>query len=251
MTEDGKKPPRKPIPPDIQAEVLTKSRRRCTLCFYLDGNLEEKKGQIVHIDDNPSNFKMDNLAWMCLEHHSVFDSTNSQHKNYTQEEVKIARGWLYDAIAAEKHLTYKKGDPKPQPGLAADTKTLDALISLMASTGTIDWLRENNFAGFPFAWNRLKGLAVWTEQKGPEYEFIDAELEATRKSFHAAATKFLWTLATETFSGGNGHSSVPQEWEIEQPERFDRVVREIHDGASLVCTSYDELVRQARGKLSA
>jgi hypothetical protein len=87
MTEN--KPPRKSIPPEVQAEVLTKSRRRCTLCFYLHGDLDEKKGQIAHIDDNPANFKLDNLAWMCLEHHSVFDSTNSQHRNYT-EDARIA-----------------------------------------------------------------------------------------------------------------------------------------------------------------
>jgi hypothetical protein len=115
---------------------------------------------------------------------------------------------LHDVIGAEKHLTYKKGDPKPQPGLAANTKTLDALIGLMASTGTIDWLRENNFAGFSFGWNRLKGLETWTEQKDPEHEFVDAELEAMRKAFHDTATKFLSDLATETFCLGEGRSWV-------------------------------------------
>lgn len=249
MTEN--KPPRKATPKDNETEVLTKSRRRCALCYYLKGDLEEQLGQIAHLDDDRTNYAIDNLAFLCMPHHSVYDGTNSQHKNYTLEEAKFARDDLHKAIAEGKHLTYKKGDPKPQPGRAADTKTLDWLTSLMASTRTIDWLRQNNFAGFSFGWDRLRGLNEWADKQGPENEFIDAELEALRKAFHSAATEFISTLGTETFSTGNGRSSVPQEWEIDQPERFHRVVTEIHDGASLVCRTYDELVRQAKRKLSA
>jgi hypothetical protein len=249
MTEN--KPPRKPIPPDVQAEVLTKSRRRCTLCFYLHGDLDEKKGQIAHIDDNPSNFKIDNLAWMCLEHHSVFDSTNSQHKNYTEDEVKIARAELQKAIADGKHLTYKKSDPKPQRGLATDRQTLDALMTLMATTRTIEWLRTFNFAGYSFDTNNLNGIGTYTSQQGPERKFVDDELEVMRDAFEAAATAFLNVVGIETFPMGSGRNTVPQEWELESPERFDRVVRELHGGAELVCTTYDALVGAARRKLSA
>lgn len=152
MTE--KKTPRKVTPKDNETEVLTKSRRRCLLCYYLDGDLSEKKGQIAHLDDDRTNYAIDNLAWACLEHHSEFDSRTSQHKNYTIHDAKFARDELHKAIADGKHLTYKKGDPKPQPGRETDTKTLEALTALMASTRTIDWLRENNFAGFSFDWNR-------------------------------------------------------------------------------------------------
>jgi hypothetical protein len=249
MTEN--KPPRAATTPDVETEVFANSRRRCALCFYLDGDLDEKLGQVAHLDKDRSNSKIDNLAFLCLPHHSIFDGTNSQHKNYTVKEAKFAREQLYQAIAAGKHLIYKKGDPKPQPGLAADTKTLDALTSIMASTGSIDWLRQNNFAGFSFDWNRLRGLNEWADKQGPEHEFIDAELEALRKAFYLAANEFISTLGTETFSTGNGRSSVPQEMEIHDPERFYRVVTEIHDGACLVCRTYDELVRQAKRKLSA
>jgi hypothetical protein len=250
MTENTL-PPRKGASGDHETEIFRASRRRCALCFWLDGNLEEQNGQIAHLDKDRSNNKLNNLAFLCLDHHSIFDGKNSQHKNYTEKEAKLARAMLYDAIAEGKHLTYKKGDPKPQPGLATDTKTLDALTSLMAATGTIDWLRQNNFAGFSFGWDRLRGLNEWADKQGPENEFIDAELEALRKAFHSAATEFISTLGTETFPLGNSRSSVPQDWEIDEPERFHRLVTEIHDGASLVCRTYDELVRQAKRKLSA
>lgn len=51
--------------------------------FHLDGDLKEKHGQIAHLDGNRSNRAKDNLAFICLPHHSVFDSTTRQHKNYT------------------------------------------------------------------------------------------------------------------------------------------------------------------------
>jgi hypothetical protein len=74
------------------------SRRRCALCFKLKGDLTEKRGQIAHLDRNPANYAEGNLAWLCLEHHSEYDSSTSQHKNYTIAEVKQARDDLYGAI---------------------------------------------------------------------------------------------------------------------------------------------------------
>jgi hypothetical protein len=90
-----KQPPRKEIPPDIQKAVLTKSRRRCALCFYYDKDTSRKNGQIAHLDRRRSNNHEDNLAWLCLNHHSEYDSRTSQHKNFTVEEVKHARKALF------------------------------------------------------------------------------------------------------------------------------------------------------------
>src|SRR5260370_4484130 len=92
------KSPRKAIPIRIEKAVLAKSRRRCTLCFGLDGDLTEKRGQIAHLDGNRNNNAESNLAWMCLDHHSLFDSKTKQHKNYTVSEVKEYRRRLYKAL---------------------------------------------------------------------------------------------------------------------------------------------------------
>src|SRR5436309_8649920 len=95
---------RKPTPVDIETAVLLKSARRCTLCFHLNGDLDEQIGQIAHLDKDPSNSAEDNLAFMCLEHHTLFDSKTSQHKNYTIQEVKAARSRLHEAIAKGKYI---------------------------------------------------------------------------------------------------------------------------------------------------
>jgi hypothetical protein len=95
---------RKRTPVDTETAVLLKSARRCTLCFHLNGDLTEQTGQIAHLDKNPSNSAEDNLAFMCLKHHTMFDSKTSQHKNYTIQEVKAARDALHEAVAQKKHV---------------------------------------------------------------------------------------------------------------------------------------------------
>ncbi len=76
------------------------SRRRCCLCWQLDNSFEEVDGQIAHLDKNPSNNAIDNLAYLCLKHHNRYDGKTSVSKNYTIQEVKTYRSYLYDAINA-------------------------------------------------------------------------------------------------------------------------------------------------------
>lgn len=94
---------RKRTPTPTETLVLTKSARRCPLCFHLFGDLEVKHGQIAHLDQDPSNFNEDNLCFMCLDHHSDYDSTTSQHKNFTKAEVRELRQRLYKAIIEKHH----------------------------------------------------------------------------------------------------------------------------------------------------
>jgi hypothetical protein len=98
---------RRRTPPAIETAVLVASGRRCALCFHLSGDLSEKNGQIAHLDQDPSNSAEDNLAFLCLDHHSEFDSKTKQHKNYTIHEVKAARQTLYAAIASGRHTSSK------------------------------------------------------------------------------------------------------------------------------------------------
>ena len=57
-------------------------------------------------------------------------------------------------------------------------------------------------------------------------------------------------VAFETFPTHTvGWNAVPEEWEDEQPERFNRVVKGLHDAAEGACDSYDALVKLATRKL--
>ena len=93
--------PRKKIDLTTETKVLTESKRKCALCVGLLGDYSEKKGQIAHLDKSNSNNKLDNLCFLCLEHHSKYDSTTSQHKNYTINEVKEYRDNLIKSLRIE------------------------------------------------------------------------------------------------------------------------------------------------------
>ncbi len=86
--------------PDTERTVLTKSRRRCCLCFGLHADLRLKKGQVAHIDHDRTNSVEDNLAFLCLDHHDEYDAKRSQAKGLTEKEVKYYRGELYSVLKA-------------------------------------------------------------------------------------------------------------------------------------------------------
>ncbi len=90
---------RKRIPKETQTQLLVQSRRRCCLCFGLNQDLAEKRGQIAHLDGDSSNNQLDNLAYLCIPHHDQYDSRTSQSKGLTVDEVKAYREQLYKALA--------------------------------------------------------------------------------------------------------------------------------------------------------
>jgi hypothetical protein len=89
-----------PLQSKTQDQVLVLSRRRCCICFGLESDLKEKPGQIAHLDHDPANNDLDNLAWLCLPHHDRYDGKTSQSKGLRPSEVKHYRKELYDRIAA-------------------------------------------------------------------------------------------------------------------------------------------------------
>jgi hypothetical protein len=72
-----------------------------------------KLGQLAHLDQDPANSKEDNLAFLCLEHHAVYDSRPSQYKGFTVAEVKIARSSLHQEIERlqERSTNHRPLDP--------------------------------------------------------------------------------------------------------------------------------------------
>lgn len=87
------------IRPDVIADVLVSSRRRCCICFALAGDFEEKKGQLAHLDRDATSSAIENLVFLCLEHHDEYDSRTSQSKGLSVEEVRRYRAQLERFIA--------------------------------------------------------------------------------------------------------------------------------------------------------
>lgn len=86
---------RKKTPADVEKQVLLQSRRRCCLCFWLEGIDEVVKGQIAHLDNDPSNSKFENLVFLCFNHHNEYDGKTSVSKGLKLSEVAEWRDELY------------------------------------------------------------------------------------------------------------------------------------------------------------
>jgi hypothetical protein len=91
--------PRVAIPPEVIADVLVTSRRRCCVCFALSNDTEEKRGQVAHLDRDASNSARDNLVFLCFDHHDQYDSRTSQSKGLTVQEVRQYRAQLDRYVA--------------------------------------------------------------------------------------------------------------------------------------------------------
>jgi hypothetical protein len=104
-------------------DVLLKSKRRCCLCFGLNADHGVKKGQIAHLDHNPTNDRLDNLAFLCLEHHDQYDSTTSQSKSLQIGEVKAYREQLYQFLVSSK---LQASDIPKKPERKKSSKPLSA-----------------------------------------------------------------------------------------------------------------------------
>ena len=87
------------IPPEVIADVLVASRRRCCVCFALSNDTQEKRGQVAHVDRDASNSARHNLVFLCFDHHDQYDSRTGQSKGLTVEELRQYRAQLDRFIA--------------------------------------------------------------------------------------------------------------------------------------------------------
>lgn len=111
----------------------------------------------------------------------------------------------------------------------------------------IGFLRHYNFAGFSFDTDILDGLyKIENENVKSDFEFLNPELEQIKNELIFKISHFTSLIALETFPTPQGRQTVPPEWEIEQPERFNKVVDDIHTTKFEICDKYDELIRKGR-----
>jgi tetratricopeptide (TPR) repeat protein len=169
---------RRRIRQSTQDGVLTDSRRRCCLCYGLNRDLGEKKGQIAHLDGNPANNDLDNLAWLCFDHHDQLDSRSKQGKGLTVGEAKRYRAELYQAVARphEDRPAIRPPQPAPMSIFAQPGQWVDRQVNVAG-----DWIAPNT-AGPTF----LHQLPA----SPPDFTGREAELEDLQAALdsHGSAT---------------------------------------------------------------
>lgn len=216
---------RTPVSREIETEILTKSRRRCCLCFALNRDWTEKPGQIAHVDRDPSNSASDNLAFLCLPHHDRHDSRTSQSKGFTPDEVKIYRSQLYSFIEQEwqahKATTPSSTVSPPNPWTDDHEEALELYVApqrtmsvvLLVSEGArtleeinqsippcdLDWTRVIVFGVVDRGWVRR------TLTKAERYELTEkghrivAALGQIPESIKQSAWDRVWRATSQDF----------------------------------------------------
>jgi hypothetical protein len=96
-----------------------KCRRRCALCYGLNNDYGEKRGQLVHIDRNGENINENNATFLCALHHDLYDSTSYQTKGFMPGELKEHQ----DNLLAYVMTIKSEANPEitnPTAGIALD-----------------------------------------------------------------------------------------------------------------------------------
>src|SRR4051812_32037200 len=90
------------IPATVELEVLTRCRRHCCMCYGLDKKLGQTEGQIAHLDRDPSNCGVDNLAFLCLVCHKKYDTKNNRVIGFNPGELRVYREELFRALNVDQ-----------------------------------------------------------------------------------------------------------------------------------------------------
>jgi hypothetical protein len=118
---------------------------------------------------------------------------------------------------------------------------------ILTQSGSIDFIRNNNFAGFSFSLSELVDLKrISSESKKSEFEFFNPKLEKHKIELVKLIDDFNEIIAYQTFVTDRGLQTVPPEWEQTQPERFRQVVNDINKLQDSICSNYDEFLKLGR-----
>ena len=160
---------------------------------------------------------------------------------------EIASDLSADQLEFEKH--YPQFSGSRVKANVVDEAIYNELVKLLPSNGVIKFLDTNNFAGFPFQMSKLDPLYEFvTDWNDAEHEFLDETLEKLRTQLWEKAREYCSDISTNTWVCDSNLtlSSVPQEWEIDSPERFFSVVDSLHSQAKKIVETHQELVRVGR-----
>jgi len=199
---------RKAVPARTEAMVLDQCRRRCCVCFSLNGDGDVKSGQIAHLDRDPSNNSLGNLVFLCFAHHDQYDSKTSQAKNLTAGEVCLYRAKLHEAVQAgrigepEAAKVIRLADCAPS---ARDVTVVGGYLRYLAKRYQLfkewDCRRSGERMRYPLiykAYERETGYPMPNTPKdmfGRAAEFLQCRIQNTRLGRNRRGQKLFRTFA--------------------------------------------------------
>ncbi|TAL17953.1 hypothetical protein EPN96_03480 [bacterium] len=243
--------------PKVKEEVLAACGRHCCLCHKFCGikvavhhiKLESKGG------DNSA----ENAIALCLDCHADMSSYDHQHPigtKYSEAELRSHRDKWYDKV--NRNI----GIASVSETVDIDKKIFEKLVIVLPWRNCIYFLRKEFSAEADFKNEDTRQLRDFDYLcNNAAFEFIDPDLEGLRIALSKSVDKFIQLINSNTFHSntfraflGNAPGPVcfyrvPEELKYEQPERYDKVVKEINAAADDVCDAYENLLKNAIRKL--
>ena len=234
------------FPSNISEKALIDCGRHCCLCHKFCGT----KIELHHIKQKADGGEdsSENCIPLCFDCHAEVKSYNTKHpkgKAYTESELKRQiDNWFVK-------VKNSGGVSVNSEYIELDKKIFIKITQILKSDGVMAFVRDNNFAGFGFERTSLAPLHEFEHYcHTPESEFMDVDLEGLKLKLFEYIDKFTSYISVNTFPLQGGLNSVPEEWEYEQPERFEKVVETIHSLSGEIWDTYCELVKLGRRKLA-
>lgn len=133
----------------------------------------------------------------------------------------------------------------------SDIDLFEKFKATLPSKGSISFIDEQNMAGFSWPSENLKQLEeFYHEWDDAEHEFFIKELESLRSKLHQLIGDYLGQIAVNTFPTKNPEKqTVPPEWELENPKRFDEIINSLHKTAGEIVKTHQDLIRVGRRRL--
>lgn len=192
---------------------------------------------------------LENCMPLCFDCHADVKSYNDNHPKgtkYRDEELRLHRDRWFEKVSNASPSNYSEEHRE------LDRAVFKRIFQKLPWEGSISFIGGYNFAGFSFESQLLEDLEQFDRgASDPSEEFVDPTLEMIRGTMASEIDRFLAAIYTHTFPLPNSERrSLPQEWEIEQPDKFIQAVEEIHDSAKASVKAYKDLTREGRRRLA-
>ena len=230
----------------IKEDALVASGRHCSLCHRFCGTKIEVHHIVLESEGGENIF--DNAIPLCFDCHADMRSYDAKHPKgikYGRNELKRHRDNWYEKV--KNNIGVANREEK----IETDKKVYEVLVTILPWDGSIQFIRENNFAGFSFETQALKQLYDFLYKcNNPAFEFIDPDLEGLRLSLLENVNLFCTTINLETYPTHRVERNwVPEDWEFEKPDVFWNTVNKLHESARQICDIYDTLIKTATRKI--
>src|SRR5471032_1705521 len=129
-------PKRKRVDDELAAEISFAVDLRCCLCEHLSELPPRvRNGQIHHLDGNPSNNAIDNLVWLCIEHHEDVGKVGRASRRMSPAVIRRYQKRLQKLVQQRLRAADSKRKERPAFYQALDAHGVVDLGKLRFRTG--------------------------------------------------------------------------------------------------------------------